>query len=395
MYNKLDYIKRGLRHVNNRVRPSHKKLSTLMFYTTDICDSKCKHCLIWAKRPIIHMSFDKIVEVMKSKCVGKDTLVGLEGGEFLLHPEADKILSWFHINHPYFDLLSNCLKPQNTIDAVKKYTPHRLYISLDGNKESYEYMRGKDGYNSVIKVIEECKDIVPISLMFTLSPYNSFSDMDHVIEVAKKNNVDIRIGIYNNIDFFNTIEKAHETNISSVKEKENITISSLKTVEKAGPQVAMSAPKVKNIEYNENFTDFQNSIPASVKDTAENFDFLALYDEWRQQNTKLKCYSILDSVVIHTNGDVPICQSLEKKQGNIYNNSLDEIINSKATQKLQNHYVHNCNGCWVNFHRKYDIVMLRTLEGIFSKKIVELIYGKYQWSFDKDLTYKQYMQKFD
>ena len=71
MYNRLDYVKRGLQFVNNTLRPGHKRLSTLMIYGTDLCDSGCKHCLIWAKRPAEHLPFEKIVELMKSKCVTK------------------------------------------------------------------------------------------------------------------------------------------------------------------------------------------------------------------------------------------------------------------------------------------------------------------------------------
>ena len=109
----------------------------------------------------------------------------------------------------------------------------------------------------------------------------------------------------------------------------------------------------------------------------------------------MKCYSILDSVVIHPNGDVPICQNLDLKLGNVNENSLDEVFNSVASQKTQKEYVHNCNQCWINFHRKYDIVMLRTLEKLFPKRIIEVIYGKYQWCFDKNMTYSDYMKKYN
>jgi MoaA/NifB/PqqE/SkfB family radical SAM enzyme len=86
------------------------------------------------------MSKDKIVEIMHSDCVTKHTTIGLEGGEFLLHPEANDIMEWLQKNHPKYDLLSNCLKPENTIEASRKYTPKRLYISLDGREETYKYM---------------------------------------------------------------------------------------------------------------------------------------------------------------------------------------------------------------------------------------------------------------
>ena len=325
MYTKIDYLKRGIRFVNNTVFPGNKKLSTLMIYGTDLCDSGCKHCLIWAKRPVKHLSFDKIVEIMNSKCVSKNTVVGLEGGEFLLHPEAERILEWFTMNHPNFDLLSNCLKPDNVIEAVKKYPPKRLFLSLDGDKETYKYMRGKDGYENVLKVIEECRGIVPVSAMFTLSPYNSFEDLDHVINVCNEYNIDVRIGVYNDVEFFDTIEKAHETDISTLKNKEqlnfkqvknelrNISQKKKKTLNESQYE-KISLPKhdpskLKGISH------FQTLIPNSIRSTSENFDFLLLYDEWRNKNTKLKCYSILDSVVVHPNGDVPICQNLGLKLG--------------------------------------------------------------------------------
>ena len=93
MYQAEDYLKRGVTFINNQLFGSNKKLSTLMIYTTDLCDSACKHCLIWAKRPINYLPFEKIVEVMQSKCITKNTSIGLEGGEFMLHPEALKILA--------------------------------------------------------------------------------------------------------------------------------------------------------------------------------------------------------------------------------------------------------------------------------------------------------------
>lgn len=350
MYTFSDYLKRGALFANNNIFQSHKKLSSLMLYATDLCDSRCKHCLIWQKRPVKYLPFEKIIEVMGSSCVTKNTHIGLEGGEFLLHPDSMKILEWFTNNHPKFDLLSNCLKDQKVIEAVQKFPPSRLYISLDGGKETYLNMRGKDGYDNVIKVIEGCKDIVPISIMFTLSPYNNFSDLKDVLEVAKKYKIDVRIGVYNNISFFDTIEKAHESESNSILDS------------------------------------FKEQIPAEVKDTFENYDYLWLYDEWRKNNVKLGCRSILDSLVIHPDGNVPICQNLNVSLGNIYEKSLDEIFNSLASQKIQKDYK-GCNQCWINFHRKYDIVLMRTMEKFMPKSLVEKLFGDYSWCEDKNKTY--------
>lgn len=403
MYGIKNYINRASLFANNNWRPGKKKLATLMFYATDLCDSGCKHCLIWAKRPVKHMPFAKIKEVMEAKCVTKNTVIGLEGGEFLLHPEANEIMGWLSDNHPKFDLLSNCLKPEATIDAVRRNPPARLYISLDGTKETYKYMRGKDGYESVLKVIEGCRKLVPISVMFTLSPYNNFDDMKHVAEVCKKYGVDMRVGVYNDIAFFDTVEKAHETDIGTKITDEVLKFGEVKKAKDEGllakndelntlEKTEIEQPKHNELDIN---SDFKGKIPQIVKEFEENYDFLLLYDEWRKKKLKLNCYSILDSLVVLPDGGVPICQNLDLKLGNVYDNTLDEVFNGKESQKLQHEYVHNCNQCWINFHRKYDVVLYRNMEKFFPKSAVNKMFGYYQWEEDKSATYSKYMDKME
>ncbi len=388
MYGIKDYVSRAKKFANNKISSLDRKLSTLMIYTTDLCDSRCKHCNIWAKRPVKYLSFEKIKEIMQSKAISSDTAIGLEGGEFLLHPEALEIMEWFTKNHPNFDLLSNCLKPELLIDAVKKFPPKRLYVSLDGGKETYMHMRGKDGYERVIEVIRALKDVVPISTMFTLSPYNNFDDMKYVAEVCKKEGVDMRVGVYNDMDFFDTDDKAHETGIST------------KTAEKLEPnyvdgdeELAVKEEINKPIYTDLKDDNFKEKIPPIIKEFKENYDFLVLYDEWKKGDLKMSCNSIIDSLCILPNGDVPLCQNLGVKVGNIFKNSLDEIINADETKKTQKHYQHNCNGCWVNFHRKYDIVLHRMFEKYFGKGITEKMFGKYQWEADHKKTYAKYMEE--
>lgn len=350
MYKIGDYIHNGLLYLNNMARPRHKKLSQLMIYATTICQSRCKHCSIWQK-PHESLTLEEIKAIVGSKCVTPKTVVGLEGGEFVLHPQYREIMAWLHENHPYYTLLSNGLAPAKVIDAVRQYKPVRLYMSLDGNKESYPNVRGVDGHDKVIELIETLKDEVPISLMFCLTPWNDFQDMDYVISVARKYGIDVRIGIYGTMDFFDT--KAELLDVE----------------------------------------DFRSRIPASIHDTDENYDFVALYDEWRSGRLKLRCQSIRSSLVIHSNGDVPICQNLGVNLGNIRQNSLDEIFNGKAAKQLHCKYDHGCNGCWINFHRKYDIILLRNFEKLLPKRVIEWFYGPYQWTADRRMTYNRFFRE--
>ena len=205
----------------------------------------------------------------------------------------------------------------------------------------------------MIEVVEALKDEVPISLMFCLSPWNSFADMDYVIGVAKRYGIDVRIGIYGTMDFFDTTAEL------------------------------LTADMENYIQH----------IPHSIHDTEENFDFVALYEEWRNGNLKLRCQSIFSELVIHSNGDVPLCQNLDVKLGNIHTCSLDDIFNSRNTCKIQCKHSKECNGCWINFHRKYDLILLRNFEKLLPKRLIELFYSKYQWTSDKKETYQQYFKR--
>ena len=351
MYRLSDYILNGVLLVRNIMFPKSKKLAQLMIYTTNRCQSRCRHCSIWQK-PHDTLSKNEIVSLMSSNCISRHTTIGLEGGEFVLHPQAAEILEWFQINHPNYTLLSNCLSPQKVIDLTRCYRPKHLYLSLDGNRNTYKYMRGVDGYDKVIKVIEELKDEIPISLMFCLSPFNGFKDMEYTIDIAKKYGIDIRIGIYGTMAYFDT-----KAEMLQVKEDEYIT-----------------------------------QIPSNIHDTQENYDFVALYDQWRNGHLSLRCQSITNSLVIHPDGNVPLCQNLDVILGNIKEKTLDEVFNSAESVATQCRYSKECNSCWINFHRKYDIILLRNLEKVLPKKLIEMFYGKYQWCADSSLNYRNYLK---
>jgi len=357
-------------------------------FGTDLCDSACKHCLIWTKRPVNYLPFEKIKEIMNSRCITRNTTVALAGGEFLLHPDAVDIMKWFRQHHSNFDVLTNALKPDELEEAVKQAAPRRLFISLDGDQESYLYMRGKDGYEGIIRTIENLHKKVPISIMFTLSPYNDFDDLQHVMKICKKFDLDMRIGVYNDISFFDTVESAHSNDIGSLKNNE------IRSFTEAKKLISLAASK-KTTDLNspvtaeKNLLKIKDHLPGLAKEFDENYDYLLLYDEWRRGNVKLSCNSILDSVVVLPNGDVRICQNLNVLTGNIFTNTLDEIIYSSETQKLQKHYSQNCNACWINFHRKYDIILYRNFEKYFGRWATSKLLGYYWWDSEKKKTYRQ------
>lgn len=352
MYKAKDYLYNGMLFVGNMLRPRHKRLSQLMIYATTRCQSRCRHCSIW-KKPEEYLSLEDVKAIVRSRCVSRNTVIGLEGGEFLLHPQADAIMEWLKENHSCWTLLSNGLAPEKVINAVRNFHPGHLYVSLDGDKEVYRRMRGCNGYDNVVATVQALKGEVPISLMFCLSPWNSFKDMEYVIDVARRYGIDVRIGIYGTMDFFDTTADLLSADME----------------------------------------DYRKHIPANIHDTEENYDYVALYNEWRNGHLRLRCHSIFSELVIHSNGNVPLCQNLDIILGNIHEQPLDKIFNGRKAAEVQCRYSRQCNRCWINFHRKYDIILLRNLENLLPKRVIELFYGRYQWSADRHETYNHYFSK--
>jgi MoaA/NifB/PqqE/SkfB family radical SAM enzyme len=385
MFEKSEYARRGYNFLHNKLFPHGKRLSSLMLYTTDLCDSGCKHCLIWAKRPPVFLSLETILQIMKSRCVHSSTIVGLEGGEFLLHPEADKIMSWFSKHHSRYDIFSNCLKPDRLIEAVQKHKPHRLYISLDGNEETYLYMRGKNGYSDVLKVISTLNSSVPIFVMFTLSPYNDFEDLEHVATICREYNVFLRVGIYNNIPFFDTIENARKVFFGESKNKDLLKFSTVKQLQ-LERQFENETPE--NGFETKTGENYHARIPAQIRNFPENYDYVSLYTNWLEGNLRLTCNSIMDSLIVLPDGSVPICQNLNLKLGNVHEKSLDEIFNSEASVHTQQHYSKNCNLCWISYHRKYDIALYKNFEKFFGRTATSKLLGYYKWDADEK-SYRQ------
>lgn len=296
------------------------------------------------------MSLEQIKLLLKSRSISAGTSIGLEGGEFMLHPEAKEIMEYLYHEHPNFDLLSNCMDTKKLFYLVHTYPPKRMYISLDGVSKTHDNIRRVNGlYEKVLHIINELKEVVPISVMFTLTPFNTLEDLKHVATICKDHNIDMRIGIYNNMEYFQTKESASATNTSL-----NYCI---------------------------------KDIPEVVKEFEENYDFIMLYNLFRNNQVKLTCNSIKDSIVIYPNGDVPLCQNKQIILGNINNEPLEKILGKKRTRIYHKCY-HKCNGCWINFHRKYDIVLFRNMEKILPQNVIRKMFGEYSWTDNPSLKYK-------
>jgi len=297
-------------------------------FATDRCNSKCLICSIWKKSPKTDLDPKVVRKILESKVLSKFSSFILTGGEFILHPEYEEILSLLNKSGKNYTLLSNGLLPDRLIEIVRRFRVKRISLSLDGSPETYRKIRGVDGYSHVKKIVEELKDDdVRISIGYTISPWNSRNDLLHVMDFCTRNAVSFNVGYYCSMEYYDASK--HNGTLYTVGE-------------------LVSNP------------------------------YHRLYPLWFSGRLDMPCLGVFLRPVVRPNGDVDICEPLQIKLGNLYEQDLEGIWRNQRTRMLQKKYF-SCNGCWHDAQRLCDIHAISAFKSLVPALVLNRIFGKTDW----------------
>src|SRR3989338_1731576 len=299
-----------------------RKITSVFFYVTDRCNSLCKHCFIWNKKPNFDLSLNIIKDVLGSKHLAKTVEFGLEGGEFFMHPEYEKILELFESKD--YVILTNGILHENVIAAAEKFKVKNIQISIDGTKETYRKMRGVDTYDNIMEIIRRLKGKTNIRVAYTFSRWNNEQDFLHVKELCEREGLEFGYeNVYTEMWYMDT--KYPQQEIAELE------------------------------KYKE--------------------DYLKLFNKWLKKEVKLPCWSINTKIAIWANGDFPLCQYKNVVLGNLHEQKFDDVWESEKTKQLQKEY-RTCNGCWSGYHRGFDLSYKKSVENIIPKSLQKSFIGE-------------------
>jgi MoaA/NifB/PqqE/SkfB family radical SAM enzyme len=291
--------------------PWPRQLTRIAVYATNRCNSRCRICGQWRAEPKIDLPADVVLDVLRSPALSPFATIEIEGGEFLLHPEAHRILAGLCDRR--YTLVTNGLLDDELIAAVRAYRVPAVAVSLDGPPATYARVRGVDGYDPVVRTIETLRGQTELSVIYTFSPWNSQADYEHVRDRCRAWGVPLGYNIYSDMAYFDTDANAPPAPI---------------------PFEADSAGRpILN-------------------------PYFVLYNRWLAGDVTLPCRSIRSRVVVYPDGRVPLCQQLDIALGNVLNRPLDAIWRDPRTVELQREHT-GCNGCWVSYHRPFDLRLRR------------------------------------
>ncbi len=162
------------------------------------CNSRCTSCDIWQIKDSDYLDIDKISSLLSKNEFSEIEDISFSGGEPFLTKNINELakeaikklpnLKYFFINH-------NGTMPDRLINFVQEIAPLVKYlgvsISIDGNREMHNLIRGSDIYDKTLKTLERTSEIKIPSInsivSMTLQKLNANSyQINHVKNIANQ-----------------------------------------------------------------------------------------------------------------------------------------------------------------------------------------------------------------
>jgi radical SAM protein with 4Fe4S-binding SPASM domain len=172
----------------------HMDKLVLQWHVTSACNLRCVHCYqentIHTSMDLNHINYIAESYVTLLQKLGMKGHINLTGGEPLLHSGFIEILEMFHSRKSFFTfgiLTNGLLIDEAMLTNLNKYKPEFVQVSLDGNKEIHDSMRGQGTFDRTCKTIKLLSRAgIKVLVSFTATKDN-FRSFPEVYDAARKN----------------------------------------------------------------------------------------------------------------------------------------------------------------------------------------------------------------
>ena len=157
------------------------------------CNLECKHCYVSSKSNISKdPSLDKIKNLIDEVYNRGCRWFRVMGGEPLLRDDIGDIINYAKNKGMYIEIATNGLLIEKRIEELKNVDT--FVISLDGNEETHDRLRGKGTYKKTIAGLNAAiENGLRPRLHAVLTPL-TVSSVNDMIKLSKKYNININFG---------------------------------------------------------------------------------------------------------------------------------------------------------------------------------------------------------
>ncbi len=170
---------------------------TFQWHVTDQCNLRCTHCYQdnYTSKGLSFKELEQMLDQLISfvhKCRIENNEIrahiNFTGGEpFLREDLIDLIVKTKEVGIFTFGILSNGLIPSNeTLKRLKALKPKFIQISLEGNRETNDKIRGQGSYSEILNSLKTYQKFgIPTMISFTANAEN-YLDYPHVVKIARR-----------------------------------------------------------------------------------------------------------------------------------------------------------------------------------------------------------------
>ena len=170
------------------------------WHITDYCDQRCKHCYIFAEghpKLITTSLLDarRVIQNCVDMCSRMEERVPyfyITGGDPVLHPQIWEILGMLKERSIPFTILGNPFHLTDEVCArLNSYGCEKYQLSIDGNRETHDWMRKPGSYDITLEKIAVLKKAgIKVAIMTTVSAVNA-DQMEEIIDTVVAHKADV------------------------------------------------------------------------------------------------------------------------------------------------------------------------------------------------------------
>ncbi|QIB28009.1 radical SAM/SPASM domain-containing protein [Caloranaerobacter azorensis] len=189
-----DRIKKQIRNISKNL--NLKAPIYISMQILDICNLKCKHCYNDS-----HEGNTALVSFSEAKYIIDQLdkmgvfMIGLTGGEPLLHPELFEIIKYANDKRILVNMNTNgTLLTSEVALKLKKSGLNSLKISIDGSRKNHNFIRRSyRAFDDAVNAVRIAKDIGLKPEIYFVVIKRNLNDIEYMIELAERLDVDINI----------------------------------------------------------------------------------------------------------------------------------------------------------------------------------------------------------
>ena len=341
---------------------------------TYLCNSRCKMCNIWQKKPQKELNPEEYLKLPKSL---KD--INISGGEPFLRNDLVEIIQNVKKSCPKARIIisTNGFSSEIIYRQMKKILeidPNiGIAISLDGIGKIHNEIRGiDDGYQKVLETIENLKliEISPVRKNKIINFIKDFNKMNFNIFSKRKNfsnGVNIKIAFTASGENMKEMEKVY-----NFAQKQNLEFTCA-VAQNSEHYFGAENQKIRNKEdLKKQFKKIisQELKKNNLKNFARAYFTRGLCEFASKQKRVLPCQAAKDFFFLDPQGNIYPCPVSNLTIGNIKKEKFEKIWQSVKAKEIREK-IKNCQKCWMICTARTSIKRnpLKVLKWIIKSKI--------------------------